>query len=167
MKVDHGHGHGGLPAPAMRSGREGLAGLSRWPRMMHRHGADMGRLVEMSVMRRRQEKAAFQVFQHALKLDSAARCLGTDPFDDILGQHGPSWANRSTQPVIGTLFLSMPRTLIARADVESRGMSDCDNPTWVRRAIWKTFLPGNRPIVGRVLPLLKEHSMNLFTKGSS
>jgi hypothetical protein len=145
MKVDHGHGHGGLPAPAMPSLRDGLTGVSRWPRMMRRHGADMGRLVEMSMMRRRQEKAAFQVFQQALKLDSAARCLGTDPSDDILGQHGPSWANRSTQPVIGIALPEHDANTIARADAESRGMSDCDHPTWVRRARWKTFLPAIGP----------------------
>ena len=64
------------------------------------HDMDVGRSVPLSVVERRQQDTAFQVFKGSLEFDTPALQLPIQRFDDILGRHGPSWAKRAAQPAI-------------------------------------------------------------------
>jgi hypothetical protein len=44
-----------------------------------------------------EQEASFQVLDRRKELDAATGCFTTIPIDDILSQHGPSWAKLPTR----------------------------------------------------------------------
>jgi hypothetical protein len=126
LKADHGRCRGGLAAGRLCRGcavvaasfERALAGSTGLGR------PDLDVMVRHSVMDHMgQQKTTFQVLNCRPDLNPAALLCAACAHSGILGRHGPSWAERPTQPSISNAFPSWtapgsPR----RKDVGLRGI---------------------------------------------